>query len=68
MTGIPPWLFDEMDYEVMFGATRSPKWPKVRDEQIRLFPACACCVGVKDLEAHHIQPFHLHPALEHQAR
>lgn len=45
------------------GAKRSPKWGALR----RKFLAgkkCAFCGGTKKLEAHHINPFHLHPELE----
>lgn len=45
------------------GMQRSGKWPLVR----RKFLAgkrCAVCGGKKNLQAHHIRPFHMFPELE----
>ena len=46
------------------GAKRSSQWPKVRREFLKAHPACAVCGSTKNLEAHHVLPFHLHPQLE----
>lgn len=42
-------------------ARRSPRWPKVRADFLKVNPACAAC-GIKDkdaLEVHHVVPFHV---------
>lgn len=44
--------------------TRSPLWGKTRDHFIESHPTCAACGSKKDLQVHHIKPFHLHPELE----
>ena len=41
-----------------------PLWPKVRAEHLEAQPACAVCGSVKDLEVHHIFPFHKYPEWE----
>ena len=46
------------------GAGRSPHWSTVRDKHLKTEPRCAYCGGVKNLEVHHIAPFHLHPEEE----
>lgn len=38
---------------------RSPEWPRVRDEHLKLHPACAVCGRTDGCEVHHITPFHL---------
>lgn len=43
---------------------RSGHWPTLRKEFLDKNPKCAVCGGTKNLEAHHIKPFHLHPELE----
>ena len=43
---------------------RSPDWRKVRDEHLEKFSECAACGSKKDIQVHHIKPFHLHPELE----
>jgi len=68
-----------MDIPVLFGSVgriqskireksksknRSPMWDSVRDEFIALHPVCAACGSRKQLQVHHIMPFHLHPDLE----
>lgn len=50
--------------EKLFGASRSPKWSKVRSQFLINNPICSVC-GKKDkLEVHHKKPFHLYPELE----
>jgi hypothetical protein len=46
------------------GPQRSSKWATVRKEHLKNNPKCAVCEGTKQLNVHHIQPFHLHPNLE----
>ena len=48
--------------EDVFG--RSGKWARIRREHLEREPACAACGRTKELEVHHIQPFHEHPELE----
>lgn len=43
---------------------RSPQWREVRNAYVRQHPTCAVCGGDEDIEAHHVRPFHLEPALE----
>ena len=43
---------------------RSPMWGKVRAEFLKSNTTCAVCNGTKNLEVHHILPFHVNPALE----
>lgn len=43
---------------------RSGAWPRVRREHLAREPACAACGRSKELEVHHIRPYHEHPELE----
>lgn len=43
---------------------RSPQWRDVRDNWLATHNLCAWCGSAKDLEVHHILPFHLWPELE----
>jgi hypothetical protein len=43
---------------------RSPEWPRVRRAHLEKEPVCQWCGGSTELQVHHIQPFHLAPALE----
>lgn len=44
--------------------SRSSKWEKVRIEHLKQEPKCRVCETDKDLEVHHIKPFHLYPESE----
>lgn len=44
--------------------SRSPHWPTVRAEHLKVEPVCRCCGANQTLEVHHVKPFHLHPELE----
>jgi predicted TIM-barrel fold metal-dependent hydrolase len=46
------------------GVQRSPKWDNVRKAHLKVHPKCEVCEGTKQLNVHHIKPFHLHPELE----
>jgi len=47
------------------GSTRSGHWPKVREDHLRLHPACSICEATTGkIEVHHKKPFHTHPHLE----
>lgn len=43
------------------GAKRSPKWPAVQRQYLVKYSECAVCEKCKDIEVHHILPFHLFP-------
>jgi 5-methylcytosine-specific restriction endonuclease McrA len=47
---------------------RSPEWDNVRNKFILQNGKCAACDSTKELQVHHIQPFHLHPELELDAK
>jgi 5-methylcytosine-specific restriction endonuclease McrA len=46
------------------GTTRSPEWPRVRREHLVVEPKCQWCGGTVSLDVHHLEPFHIDPALE----
>ena len=48
----------------LFGAQRSPGWPKLRREHLAKNPFCKVCGTVKDLEVHHVFPVHKFPEME----
>lgn len=43
---------------------RSSLWPAVRKEVVSKVKQCEACGSKKNLEVHHIKPFHLFPHLE----
>lgn len=43
---------------------RSSKWPRARNEHIRLNPTCAVCDGTRRTQVHHIRDFSTSPELE----
>lgn len=43
---------------------RSSKWGPVRRAHLEEHATCAACGSLELPECHHVQPFHLHPALE----
>ena len=45
-------------------AKRSPHWPTVEHNHLKLHPVCECCGGKEKLNVHHRKPFHLFPELE----
>lgn len=46
-------------------APRSSKWPKVREDYLKVHPGCESCGLVdKGNNVHHVLPFHLFPELE----
>lgn len=50
--------------EDLFGAGRSGRWASARREHLSREPACVSCGRKKDLEVHHVEPFHESPELE----
>ncbi len=53
-----------MSPRVFGGVPRSPHWDDARDDQIRRHPECLACGSKRNLEAHHLLPYHLYPRLE----
>ena len=47
-----------------WGASRSSKWPAVRRNFVKSNPYCAACGTTRELEVHHVVPFHIEPARE----
>lgn len=45
------------------GTPRSPKWPALRAHFIR-GKCCQGCEATRDLEAHHVVPYHIDPSRE----
>lgn len=43
----------------IYDYSRSPKWSNVRKEHIQNQPFCQACLRKKDLEVHHIIPYHI---------
>ena len=43
---------------------RSPKWRSVREQHLKEHPRCEACGDDKNLEVHHLKPYHLFPELE----
>jgi len=44
--------------------SRSSEWPSVRHEYLKKQSVCEACGSIKNLQVHHVMPFHLHPELE----
>lgn len=49
---------------VTTGKKRSAKWRTVEKNFIEENPLCEACGSHKNLQVHHIKPFHLYPELE----
>jgi hypothetical protein len=43
---------------------RSDKWPTARKDYLKDHGTCTVCGGTKNLEVHHMKPFHVHPEFE----
>lgn len=43
---------------------RSPHWRACRKRFLQTNPTCATCGSAKNLDVHHIQPYHLVPLME----
>lgn len=57
-----PWMIQGFFREKFKG--RSPEWRKVRKLHLKDNPRCVVCYTKKNLQVHHIEPFHLRPDLE----
>lgn len=42
------------------------QWRKVRNAFVKEHPKCACCNIERELEAHHVKPWHLFPDLRYE--
>ena len=51
-------------YPVLGASARSSEWPKVEKQFIKDHPKCEVCGKNKNLNVHHIKPFHIDPANE----
>jgi 5-methylcytosine-specific restriction endonuclease McrA len=49
---------------ILAGLVRSPQWPAVRRRWIKDHPNCCVCEIDRDLDVHHIEPFHVNPSRE----
>ncbi len=47
-----------------WGAPRSGKWPAVRRAFVKSNPYCSACGTTRELEVHHIIPFHIDASRE----
>ena len=47
-----------------WGAARSPKWSAVRRAFVKSNPYCAACGTTRELEVHHVVPFHIDASRE----
>jgi hypothetical protein len=45
-------------------AKRSPRWPQLRAEHLRLEPYCQACGRANHLSVHHVEPVHVAPDKE----
>lgn len=55
----------DTEYLKLGGAQRSPMWEAKKKEFEKTHPkVCAVCGRTKNIQLHHIAPFHLHPELE----
>ncbi len=52
------------DLVVGAGKPRSSQWPTARRKHLEIQPMCQCCGGTKNLNVHHIEPFHINPERE----
>jgi 5-methylcytosine-specific restriction protein A len=50
--------------DVGISTKRSGRWPTVEKHFREEHPTCAACGGTKNINIHHIHPFHVFPALE----
>lgn len=57
-------LSDDPSPIPILGGARSPQWDRVRDNLVKLHPYCLCCDLRRNLEVHHIIPFHIAPERE----
>lgn len=61
---VDPEVVQPGDWVVTYEAPRSPTWQHVRGQFVREHPRCEACGTDKNLNVHHIKPFHTNPELE----
>lgn len=61
---ISGYVYQGPQQEVHNGESRSPHWPKVRAEHLKLHPECAACGQTDKLQVHHIIPYSFDPSKE----
>lgn len=57
-------LIDKFQGKLPDGSKRSDKWPALRKQFLHEFPRCSVCGTEKNVQAHHVKPFHDNPELE----
>lgn len=57
-------LKDRIEGKAPKGARRSPEWKDTKTKHLKQYPACAVCGCTKNVEVHHIIPFHIAPDME----
>ena len=57
-------IADVIKGKAPLGSLRSKDWPKARKLCLIRQPECMACASIKNLEVHHIFPFHLDPSKE----
>lgn len=50
--------------EIEIVCSRSGAWEKLRNEVVKKNPWCKVCGKNKNLQLHHVRPFHLYPEFE----
>ena len=48
----------------LLGGLRSGRWPSVRKQFLKENPTCAVCGTKKNLECHHVVPYHIDKNME----
>ena len=51
-------------FNLFYGFSRSSQWSNTRKEHLKNQPECQACGRTKDVEVHHIEPFHMNPSRE----
>lgn len=58
------WFLSFFQEDREFGVQRSPLWPSIRKQHLRIESFCAACGTDKDLAVHHVIPVHIDESLE----
>lgn len=57
-------ITEHRDEDAEISTKRSPKWPGVEKNHLKIESACVACGSKNRLNVHHKKPFHLFPELE----
>jgi hypothetical protein len=60
----PEQLAERVSPLTTYSGPRSGGWATVRNRHVETHPRCEACGTDKELNVHHLQPFHVHPELE----